>query len=440
MIRKVLVSLACWAIGTVVAAQDGWTLDRCIDHALEHNIAVLQSDLARQVAENDLRLAQWDIYSPTVNANLSYNFNFGNSLDPTTFQFVRQNTQSSSMSLNANYDLFRGTGRLQALQVAKADVQAASFDMERVRQETRINVTRLFLQVLVSNAVYQVAQEQKALTLDQEARTQELVDAGLLAQSDLAEVRARMADDEVAIVNARNGLEMALLQLRNALRIDPSEPFSVLEEPLDVSTIELRDPRVSPLEESWPGVEAAEWRLRSAESSLKQAKASFSPRLSLSSSINTNYFSAAVDFITGQEIPGGEQLNDNLAENIGFSLSIPILSKGQRLIALSNARIGIERARFELQNQTDQVRLEAVTAFTEARAARERYVASARQVDAAQVAFDFAREKLDAGLINAFEFTAARNRLTTARIDNARARYEYWFRAHILELYRTGSL
>lgn len=453
-------------------SQKIWTLEDCINHALQNNINIKQSELNASIAKNNLLQSKMDLYSPLINAGISHNFNFSNSVDPLTFQFVTQNTQSTVFSLNANYSVFEGMSRVNNIQADKNDKNATAMEIEEVRNNTRILITNLYLQNLIAQEVLQIAKERQKLTATQMNNTKELVKAGILARGDLLEVEAQIANDELSVVNAENNLERVANQLKTALQISPFEPFAIAKVSLD------EDPQNQSLNPqlivnnallNMPNIKGAEYRLMGAESRLKASKGSLSPSISVTGRVGTNYFSLAQEQVDvnnlgrvpigtvgasgplvfsaneiNQPVFGkinyGNQLSNNLNEAVSINLNVPIFSKWQRMIAVDNAKISVVNAQYNIENKKNQLQEESYNAYTDMKAAVKRYESANKSMLASLEAFKYAEEKYKAGLLNSLEFETVKNRMIATQADLIQAKYEFAFRKMIVNFYQTGTL
>lgn len=426
------------ALTSSVFSQKAWSLEDCFDHAMKNNISVKQIKLSQDFAQNDLRQSKMNIYLPNVNAGATQSFNFGNSIDPTTFQFVNSATNSTRFSLNLNYNLFEGLTRINSVKANKEKLSATEFEIEELKNNTRLVITNLYLQTIIANEVLSLSKESRALAQSQLDNTKALVEAGVLAQGSALDIKAQLAENDLSILNAENALESALNQLKLLLQLDPYEAFEIetitVSENFSVEDINPQNINRSALS-VLPQMKGAEVRLQAAEYDLKATKGTLFPTLSLSGAVTTNYFSAA--FIPASF---GEQLQDNLNENISLSLSIPILNAWQRRTAISNAKLNVLRSALEIDAKKQQLDQDVFTAYTDFKMAYNRYEVSKSSIEASDLAYDYANEKYKAGLLNALEFETARNRKITAKANQVQAKYEYFFRKIILNYYKTGDL
>ncbi|MGB1018727.1 MAG: TolC family protein [Chitinophagales bacterium] len=451
-------------------AQKTWTLQDCFDHAMQNNISVKQVELSKDLAQNNLRQSKMNIYLPNINAGVTQSFNFGNSVDPTTYQFVNSATNSTRFSLSLNYNLFEGLTRINSIKANKEKLSASEFEIEELKNNTKLLITNLYLQIVVANEVLELNRENKKLTQNQFNNTSALVDAGIVAQGAVLDIKAQLAQNDLDILNAENTLEKTLNQLKLLLQLDPYEAFGIAEIDVPENLVigELNPEKINQSAlNTLPQIKAADLRLKAAEFDLKATKGSLLPTLSLSGFVGTNYFSAAQEVTSTQTVNNpinvdiggtpvvvnfpseqpvfsktnfGKQLGNNLSENISLSLNIPILGAWQRRTAISNAKLNVLQSTLEIDVKKQQLNQDVFTAYTDLRMAYNRYEVTKSSIEATTLAYDYANEKYRAGLLNALEFETARNRKIAAKANQVQAKYEYFFRKIILDYYQTGTL
>lgn len=458
------------ALSSTAWAQKAWSLEDCFEYALENNISIKQIELSEELASNDLKQSKYNMYLPNISGNISESFNFGNSIDPTTYQFVNSATNSTRFALNGSYNIFEGLSKLNAIKANKDKLAATEFEIEELKDNTKIAITNLYLQIVIANEVLTLAKENLSLTQNQFNNTKALVDAGVLARGDLLDIDAQLAQNEYNVITAENGLEKTINQLKLLLQLDPYESFGIQQIEMDNEIAFLdEDPQnvaqnaVSVL----PSIKGATMRMNAAQNDLKTTKGSLWPTLSVSAYVGTNYFSAAQDItgystvsnplvinIGGTDVPVdipsqspnfsptpfGKQLGNNLSENITLNLSIPILASWQRRTAIANAKLNVIKTELDIDSKKQQLNEDVFNAYTDLRLAFKKYQATARNITASEEAFNYANEKYKAGMLNALEFETAKNRKIAAQADQVQAKYEYFFRKVILNYYKTGDL
>ena len=207
------------------AQEKKWTLSECIDCAVTHNIEVKQSDNQIQnlkVEKNTLR----NSFLPNLNAGASQNFTFGRSLNQSN-TYENSNIQNSSFSVSTEIPIFMGFKRTASLSQNKFDLLVAEANKELIKNNLLINVAGAYFQILLNKEIYNIALEQIQLTKEQEACTKILIDNGKAAESQLYDVRAQLADDELTATEARNSLRLSFLDLVQLMELDEYDEFDI---------------------------------------------------------------------------------------------------------------------------------------------------------------------------------------------------------------------
>ena len=169
-----------------------WTLDRCVEYALENNIDIKRKELVRETKEVAVSEGKW-AYLPSVYFSTGGSGSSGRVLDQTTYEFIKNSTVgSSSSSIAGSLNLFSGMSRVYALQRAKLDLQSESASLESLKYDVRKSVTAAFLAALCAEADYQSALRAKALLESQLERIVFLVDAGKVTESDRLQAKAQL--------------------------------------------------------------------------------------------------------------------------------------------------------------------------------------------------------------------------------------------------------
>jgi len=451
-------------------AQEVWSFQDCVDYAMEQNLTINQSRLNAAYASNTVLQNKMNIYTPNVNATVTEGINFSNSINPLTYQFVTQNTNSTSMGLFMDFSIFEGFSRISNLKASQLDLNATQMEQLELENNTKLTLANFYLSALLAKEALQITKEQNKLTLNQYKNTLALVQAGMLAAGDKFEVEAQLANDELNIVNAEIVLENALNQLKFLLQLDPFLPFDIQNfNSLDLSgnenVVSAEDLSQGALQ-NLPNIKASEMRLEAAKNQLKAAKGSLSPSLSVSAYFGSNYFSAAQEQV-GEELittPIGlvsgtsdivvatfqqpsfgnksfnNQVQDNFNQNIRINLSIPIFGKWQRMIAIDNAKLNIMKSTYDVDLKKNALNQDVFTAQTNLKAAAKKYAANMQNREAANVAYNYATEKYKAGVINNYEYETVKNRFIAAQTSVVQAKFEYLFRKMITNFYLTGTL
>lgn len=413
-----------------------WTLSECIDYAVTHNIEVKQSDNQIQnlkVEKNTLR----NSFLPNLNAGASQNFTFGRSLNQNN-TYEDSNIQNSSFSVTTEIPIFAGFKRTASIAQNRFDLLAAEANRELIENNLSLNVAGAYFQILLNKEIYRIALEQIQLTKEQEACTQLLIENGKAAESQLYDVRAQLADDELTATEAKNSLRLAFLELAQLMELKGHERFDIDSLGREISVPDMLSP-VNIYQYAvtcMPQIRQAYYTLQSKTKGIRIAKSGYYPTLSFAAGINTNYY----DNGSGLGETFRRQLNNNMQKSLCFTISIPLFDRFSTQNQVRTARIDEDNARLSLENEKKQLYKDIEQAYTDAISAFEKYRSTTKAVAANQEAHRYAMEKYAAGKSTVFEYNEVKMKLANALSQQSQAKYTYLLKDRVLTFYSCSSL
>ncbi|MFT4533096.1 MAG: outer membrane protein [Saprospiraceae bacterium] len=447
-------------------SQENWSLQRCIEHAIENNLSIEQAELGVQFADIDVTQAKHNKY-PTLNASSSLNNNFGRSIDPVTNDFITQSFVSNNVGLQTGVTIFNGFRIANSLKQAKIDQNASLSDLDQSKRDISLAVANNYLSALFADENLAIAKSQLETSNEQLSQTDKLINAGVRPANESLDILAQIAANEQQVIAAENSKVISLLGLKRLLRLEPNVSM-VLEIPSNVNVesdpdiLTFSDVYNSALQ-SQPNVKAGNLRIESARMGEKISKSGIMPRVSAFGSVGSNYNNKAQKFENFNDIlidtdvvingdpatlgqlrsiplsvsdnPYFNQLEENLSYGVGLSLNVPIYNN-------YSARLGIERSKLNVlnaENQNEQLKEQLKTtvqqALADARASKRKLNASEKSVDASNASFNNAEKRFNAGTINTFEYVTIKNALAQAEVNAVIAKYEYLFALKIIDFY-----
>ena len=142
-------------------AQQSWTLRQCADYAVEHNISIKQKGNQRKQRDIQLSTAK-NSRLPDLSASASESFSFGRglTLDNT---YTNRSTSSTSFSLGTSVPLFTGFKIPNQIKLNQLNLEAATKDLEKAKNDIRMQVAKAYVQILYDIEIAEVAQRQIAI-------------------------------------------------------------------------------------------------------------------------------------------------------------------------------------------------------------------------------------------------------------------------------------
>ncbi|WP_373057890.1 TolC family protein [Zunongwangia sp. H14] len=450
------------------AQEKKWTLQECVNRALEKNISVKQTELDLEAA----KIARLDALGnliPNVNASASNSWNTGLTTNVTTGILQTQTTRNFSAGVTASLTLFDGLRNFKQLQRAKLSRLAAEYSLDQMEDDITLRVADTYLQVLFNKQTLDVLKSQNEVTREQIQRTRELVDAGSVPRGDLLEILATNADEQQQIIIARNNVKISLISLAQMLLIKDYETFDIVERDYDILGTEILDNSVYEVidmaKEERSEIKIAEANRDLAEKDVEIARGAYLP--SFGGFFNYNTRESGAGRITGIEVdsdnptreigvveatgdvvvtpntvstlgnplPFFEQLQRNDGVSYGVQLNIPIFNGWATRNQVKRSEIDVKRANFQLEQAELDLEANVYQAYVDAQGAKEAYEAALVAVEAQEQAYEYATQRYEVGLSNALDFSQAKLRYENSVREVLRAKYDYIFNIKVLELY-----
>ncbi len=465
LILMMLVSLShmCW--GQEVRMM---TLRECIDVAIENNLNVKRARLSVEGSKVNLSESRASRL-PNANVNWNYGINWGRSIDPTTNQFTTDQINSSGLGATSNVILFNGLRQYHTVIQGKTNQSVAEADLEDQINIVSLNIGTFYLNVIFNRELAENARFQLESSESQLARTKLLVQSGAAPRTQELELISQVASNEVALINAQNNLDLALLDLKQAMLIPASERIDIVipnidldgEPDLGITSQEVYDDALV----VQPNIRSADLSVQAAQYGVKVAEGGRYPTVSFGGSYNTNYSSGFDDrpvptnridtvllptvFTTSGErilsIQQGQdteefryfdQFQENRRWNFGVGINIPIFNGLQVNSQIQRSKIQLQQAEISAVEQRNFLRQQIESAYADALAASKTFAASTRQVEALQETFRSIENQYNLGAANFTDYQVASNNLFQARSDLVRAKYDFIFRKKILDFYQ----
>ena len=419
-----------------IQAQNAWSLQQCIEHAITHNLSIKQKEAARDQSAVELNTAQWSRL-PNLNGNVGQSFNFGRAIQADN-TYGNRNTRNTNFSVGTSIPLFTGMQIPNNIALSKLNLKAATEDLNKAKEDISIQVASYYLQVLFNEELVKIAQRQVELSQEQLDRKVTFFKNGKASEAEVYEAKSRVAQDEYSLVQAQNNHQLALLDLSQLLELPTPENFQI-----ETPNVEAFSAQLSLPDEVYaqallnkPAIKAAQYRLEGAAKSIRIAQSAWYPQLSFGAGIGTNYYS-----ITGIENASfGSQWHQNMNKYLQFSLSIPLFNRFATRNRVKSARIQRNALAWQLEESKKALYKEIQQAYYNARAAESQYQSSQTACQSAEASFKLMSEKYANGKATSTEYNEMRATWMKALSEQVQARYDYLFRSKILEFYQGKQL
>ncbi len=426
------------------AMQAPWTLQECIRYARENNIELRRQELSIEDAQLARRQSRLD-YIPSVGASAGSGTSFGRVLDPTTYEFRENATNTNfSASLSVGTELFAGMRKYHRLKKSDLHLQETLLLVEKTRNDLALTITAAYLEVLFAEEQVTIADRRTQTLALQVRQTEMLVASGRKTTGDLLQLQAELAEAQFQDIEAVNNRTLAYFTLCQLLEIDDHETFRIVvpePRPLSPEGIAADPDEISETAQALPQVKAAAVALEMADRDIRIARSSLYPTLSLSAGYGSSFSDGRRkpnlnDPATYVQSPFRDQMRDNASYHISLSLNIPIFNSLSARNNVKSYRIARRRAEYDYRVMQKNLDKEIRQAFIDATGAYRQYEAALRNVATTEESFRMLEEKYTLGAASPVDYSIALYNLANARSQLARSRYSYLFKTKILDFYR----
>ena len=422
-----------------------WTLEECVDYAIKNNISIKQSELDAKSAAIEKSSAIGG-FLPSLNINGSHSWNIGLNQNITTGLLENQTTQFTAAGLNSNIDVYNGMQNQNRLRRANLSIIATKYQLSKMKDDISLNIANAFLQILFNKENLKVQNEQLANNEKQLQRSQELVNAGVVPRGDLLDIKATVASNNQAIVNAQNALLISKLSLAQLLQLENFKDFDIIDAdyPVSESATLLQTPAAiyAKAKEERVELKIAKTNLEIAERDVKIAKGAYQPSIQGFYSLSTRaaysdrlVFDAAGNPSFQPPFTVLRQFDLNKGHSFGFQMNIPVLNGFATKNNVERSKVALDRSKIAFSQQELDLERNIYTAFTDAKGAMKAYESAIITLEARQEAYNYAKEKFAVGMLNAFDLNQSQSLFVNAQSEVVRTKYDYIFRVKVIEFY-----
>lgn len=418
-----------------------WTLNDCISYALEHNIQIKQKMVAQQQAEVDTKSSKASLL-PSVSFGTDHTLSYRPFSETTTSltggtmsQTSNKTRYNGSYSISANWTVWDGGKNRKNIEYSKLSQEISQYDTQQSINDIQEQIAKIYVQILYEQEAVKVCQGTLDVAKEQEARGKELVEAGKMSRSELAQLTATVANDEYSLVNAQTMVQDYKMQLKQLLEIDNDIDITIPEisdEKAMVTLPAYQDVYNAALELR-PEIKSNRLSIDAADMQISMAKSGYQPSVSLIANVGTST-------ATGIGTNWNTQFKNNLNNNIGVSISIPLYDHRQTKSSVEKAQLSKQSSELSLQSAQRQLHSTIEGYWLDAYSAQKKFIAAKASVESNQASFDLVNEQFKEGLKHLAELNTAKNNLLQSQQDKIQSKYTAVLNTVLLKFYGGESI
>ena len=437
-------ALALLLLAPVSVEARQWTLQDCIQYALQNNIALQKSRVQHLSALEDVKQSQAALL-PTLSASTSQNVSYNPWPETGSYMIAGDKVQTNvdkvyyngTYSIMSNWTVWNGNRNRNQVKLNKVTATQAALDSATTANSIQEQITQLFVQILYCKDAIEVSKATLETSRKNEERGQEFVKVGSMSKADLAQLTAQRAQDEYAVVQAESNLRGFKRQLKQLLQITDQEEFDVTADvPTDEAALQAI-PGVTNVYEAAlgirPEIKNAQLGIESSDLQIKIAKAQKLPTIGVNAGVSTNTTSMNSN-------NWGTQLKNNFTLGGGLSVSIPLFDNRSTKTAVNKARLAKQTYELDLKDKQTTLYSTIENYWLQAVNNQAQFKSAQVSTQSAQESYELLSEQFQQNLKNTIELMNGKDALLKAQLSELQAKYLAILNIHMLKFYQNGTL
>ena len=441
--KKTILALAALMSLTTATAQKQWTLDDCLQYAIENNITLKKSQLQKQSATETLKQSKAALL-PSLSASTNQSVGYRPWTDQGTVTVTNGQVDTKaektyyngSYGVNAAWTVWNGNQNHNQVKLNRVEEEQAALAVQETANSIQERIAQLYVQILYMTEAIEVNRQSLETSRKNEERGREIIEVGKMSKADLAQLSAQRSTDEYNVVEAEAQLANYKLQLKQLLELTDQDFDIAVPATSDTQALAEIPALATVYEQALmqrPEIKSAQLSLQSSDLQMKIARAGRMPTLSLTAGATTSTNSLS-------ENAWGSQMKTNFNASGGASLSIPIFDQRKTKTAVNKARIQREQAELDLQDQQKQLYQTIEGYWLDAQTNQQKFRSATTTVESEQASYDLLSEQFNVGLKNIVELMTGKDRLLSAQQNKLQAKYMTILNQQLLKFYQGETM
>ncbi len=421
-----------------VAAQEQWTLARCIEHARQNNIQIQKS----RVSEDEGKLALWQdrgALFPSLSFSTSQGLSYRPFEENTAIvqngqvtNTSKKVTEQGSYGLTANWTIWNGGINYKNIKAQELQNQITSLSTQQSELTIQEQIAQLYVQILYSTEAKKVNEQLEQTAKSQYERGQQMMKHGQISKADLSQLEAQWRATQYNIVNSETQVLNYKRQLKSLLELPLNTPFDV------TGTVPTDEQVLAPIPSAQsiykeavatrPEIRSAELGIDAADMNLDIARRGYYPTIGLSASAGDSHYSASNKSV-------GQQMKTNVNLSAALNLSVPIFDNRRNKTAVEKAKLQKINSQLDLQDKKNTLASTIENYWLNANSNQQRFLAARAKLQSAETTYELLNAQFNNGLKNIAELRQEHDNLLNAKQDELQSKYTTLLNMQLLKFY-----
>lgn len=409
-----------------------WSYDQCVSYAKDNNINLKQQILTSESGKYDLEGAKAKWF-PTLNFATTQSY----SNRPRPASGINNNAYEGSYGLNLGWSVYDGNIRGNTIKKQELQTKINDCTVDEIYNNLETSILTDYIQILYAKEAIDIANQTLEVSEMQMNRARELMNAGRMSRVDFTQLESQYQSDLYNVTSAYSNYATKKLSLKQLLELGIDYDFRLKDVKFDEEQVLCAinsKTNIYNKAASWvPQLKSYNLAQQQSDYDEKIAKAGYYPKISLSGGVGTSH-------ATGSVYGFGDQLLNGLQEQIGVTLSVPILDNKTNKVAVAKAKIDKLNAALNYQNAEKDLSQTIESIYIEAINSQAQYKSALEKVRSTQLTEELTNEQFKLGLINTLDLLSAHNNLLNARLELIQSKYMAILSIKLLEFYENKGI
>ena len=418
--------------GFNIQAQTNLTFEKCLEIAFKNNLNIKNAEISEEIANYQHKGTIAKLL-PTVSGSFSNNYSWGRGIDPSTNTFVNQEFKSYSGGLNSDINLFSGFQNINSIKLAKQELESNKTTIQKIKNEIIIEIATKYTNIIYLKEIIKSNEQQITSTQKQLELNQSKFELGYIPESDIFKIKSQLANEQLTLINNINQLSINELDLKQLINLPYTAKITlepIKEKLFSKLNIDKNDESsINKALEQNPAYQLTLINQKKSKINLALSRAVLYPSLNAGFGINSAYSNNNTFFNFN------EQINNNLAYGLSFSLSIPIFNQLQNRFKVKENKLNYQKTLIDTDIEKNRLSKVVIQAINDANASYSKYESSLSALEFSQKSYEADFLKLELGKISTNEFINTKNIYINNQAELIRSKYELMFNQSLVKFY-----
>ena len=436
--NRMILCFTVFLIALPTRGQKQWTLQECLDYALQNNIQIKKSRVSEEQGQVSL-LQDKAALLPSLNFATSQSMGYRpfeeNSALVQNGQVTnttKKVTYQGNYGLNASWTIWNGGINQKNIKAQELQNKITELNTQQNELSIQEQIAQLYVQILYSTEAKKVNEQLARTAKSQFERGQEMMRQGQMSKADVAQLEAQWKSAQYDIVSSETQILNFKRQLKSLLELDINQPFDIEGSvPTDEQVLTPIPTAQSVYDKavgSRPEIKSAELNIEAADMSIDIARRGYYPSIGLSASAGDSHYSASQDNV-------GKQMKTNLNLSAGVTVSVPIFDNRKNKSAVERAKLEKVTTQLDLQDKKNTLSSTIENYWLNANSYQQRFLSARAKVESAETSYELLDAQFKNGLKNIVELLQGRDSMVSAKQDELQSKYMTLLNIQLLKFY-----